>query len=53
LFNLKKLTKVDGQVHYPIEIPNGFGALENLDVEVDINSAWETVRISEFQPMRL
>jgi hypothetical protein len=28
-----------------------FAALEDLDSEVDINSAWETIRISKFQPM--
>jgi hypothetical protein len=27
-----------------------FAALENLDAEVDINRAWETIRISTFQP---
>jgi hypothetical protein len=31
----------------------GFAALENLDTKVDINIAWETVRISEFQPKRV
>jgi hypothetical protein len=26
-----------------------FAALENLDIEVDINTAWETIRILKFQ----
>jgi hypothetical protein len=29
---------------YRVEISNRFAALENLDTEVDINRAWETIR---------
>jgi hypothetical protein len=29
---------------YSVEISNRFAALENLDTEVDIKRAWETVR---------
>jgi hypothetical protein len=36
-FNLKKK-------QYPVEISNRFTALENLDTEVDIITAWETIR---------
>jgi hypothetical protein len=39
-FNLKKL---DG-VEYRLEISKTFTALENLDDDVDINRAWETIR---------
>jgi hypothetical protein len=27
-----------------VEVSNRFGALEDLDAEVEINSAWETIR---------
>jgi hypothetical protein len=27
-----------------VEVSNGFAALEDLDTEVEINSAWETIR---------
>jgi hypothetical protein len=29
---------------YGIEISNSFAALENLDTEVDVHKAWETIR---------
>jgi hypothetical protein len=43
-FSLKKLNKVEGKEQYHVEISNRFPALENLDAEVDINRAWDTVR---------
>jgi hypothetical protein len=43
-FNLKKLNEVDGKEQYCVEISNRFAALENLDAEVDINRAWESIR---------
>jgi hypothetical protein len=43
-FNLKKLNEVEGKQQYRVEISNRFVTLENLDTEVDINRAWETVR---------
>jgi hypothetical protein len=43
-FNLKKLKEVEDEEQYGVEISNRFAALENLDDEVDINRAWETVR---------
>jgi hypothetical protein len=43
-FNLKKLNKVEGREQSLIEISNRFAALENLDAEVNINRAWETIR---------
>jgi hypothetical protein len=42
-FNLKKLDEVEGK-EYQIEISNRFAALANLDDDVDINRAWETIR---------
>jgi hypothetical protein len=42
--NPKKLKKVEGREQYCVEISNRFAALENLDAEVDINIAWETIR---------
>jgi hypothetical protein len=38
-FNLKKLSEVEGKENYRVEVSNRFAALENLDSEVDINSA--------------
>jgi hypothetical protein len=43
-FNLKKLNEVEGKEQYHTEISNTFSALENLDAEMDINRAWETIR---------
>jgi hypothetical protein len=42
-FNLKKLNEVEGKEQYLVEISNRFAASENLDIEVDINRAWETI----------
>jgi hypothetical protein len=43
-FNLKKLKEVEVKEQYRVEISNRFAALEELDSEVDINRAWETIR---------
>jgi hypothetical protein len=43
-FNLKKLNEVEGKKQYGVEVSKRFAALEDLDVEVEINSAWETIR---------
>jgi hypothetical protein len=43
-FNLKKLNDVEGKEKFHVEISNRFAALEALDAEVQINSAWETIR---------
>jgi hypothetical protein len=43
-FNLKKLNEVEGKEQFFIEDSNRFAALEDLDAEVEINSAWETNR---------
>jgi hypothetical protein len=43
-FNLKKLNEVDGKEQYHVEVSNRFADFEDLDTEVEINSAWETIR---------
>jgi hypothetical protein len=43
-FNLKKLNEVEGKEQNRVEISNMFADLENIDTEVDINRAWETIR---------
>jgi hypothetical protein len=43
-FNLKKISEVDCKEQYRVEISNRFVALKNLDTELDINRAWETIR---------
>jgi hypothetical protein len=43
-FILKKLNQVEGKEQYHVEISNRFAALEYLDTEMEINSAWETIR---------
>jgi hypothetical protein len=49
-FNLKKLNELEGNEQYRVEISDRFATLENLDTEMDINRAWETIRVSAFQP---
>jgi hypothetical protein len=44
-FSLKKLNDVEGKEQFCVEVSNRFAALEDLDAEVEINSAWETIRI--------
>jgi hypothetical protein len=43
-FNLKKLNEVEGKEQYRVEISDRFAALENVDTEVGIRRAWETIR---------
>jgi hypothetical protein len=43
-FNLKKLNDVEGKEQFRVEGSNRFAALEDLDTEVEINSAWERIR---------
>jgi hypothetical protein len=43
-FNLKKLNDVEGKEQFRVEVSNRFAALEDLDTEVEINCAWETIR---------
>jgi hypothetical protein len=43
-FNLKKLNEVEGKEQFRVEVSNSFAALEYLGTEVEISSAWETIR---------
>jgi hypothetical protein len=43
-FNLKKLNEVEVKEQFCVGVSNRFAALEDLNAEVDINSAWETIR---------
>jgi hypothetical protein len=43
-FNLKELNQVEGKEQFRVEVSNMFAALEDLDAEMEINSAWETMR---------
>jgi hypothetical protein len=38
-FNIKKLNEVEGKEQFRVEVSNRFAALEDLDAEVEINSA--------------
>jgi hypothetical protein len=52
-FNLKKLNDIEGKEQYRVEVSNGFAALEDLNAEVEMNSAWELIRENiKFQPKR-
>jgi hypothetical protein len=46
--NLKKLNGVKGKEQFHVEVSNRFAALDDSDAEVEINSAWETIRIKNF-----
>ena len=43
-FNLRKLNKLEVKEKYQIETTNRFAALENLNVDEDINRAWENIK---------
>jgi hypothetical protein len=43
-FNLKKLNGVEGKEQFRVGVSNRFAALEDLEAEVEINSAWETIK---------
>jgi hypothetical protein len=43
MFNLKKLNREEGKEQFRVEVSNRFAALEDLDAEVEINSAWEMI----------
>jgi hypothetical protein len=44
MFSLKRLNEVESKEKYCVEISNRFAALNALDTEVEINSAWEIIR---------
>ena len=43
-FNLRKLNELEVKKKYQIEITNRFAALENLDVDEDVNRASENIK---------
>jgi hypothetical protein len=43
-FNFKKSNDVEAKEQFRVKVSNRFAALEDLDTEVEINSAWETIR---------
>jgi hypothetical protein len=43
-FTLKNLNEVESKVQYRVQISYRFAALEDLVGEVEINSAWKTIR---------
>jgi hypothetical protein len=44
MFNFKKLNEVKSKEQVCVDISNRFAALEDLDAEEEINSAWEMIR---------
>jgi hypothetical protein len=44
MFNPKKLSELEGQEQFSVEVSNRFAALEDFGAEVEINSAWEGIR---------
>jgi 50S ribosomal subunit-associated GTPase HflX len=43
-FNLKNLNEVESKDKYRVEVSNRSANLDDLDTEVEINSAWETIK---------
>ena len=43
-FNLRKLNELEVKEKYQIELTSRFEALENLDVDKDVNRAWENIK---------
>jgi hypothetical protein len=43
-FNLKMLNEAESEKKYHVEVSHRFAALEDLDTDVEINSAWEMIR---------
>jgi hypothetical protein len=47
------LNDVECKEQFRVEVSSRFAALEDLDAEMEINSAWETIRENKiFQPKR-
>jgi hypothetical protein len=44
IFNLNELREVGDKEKHPIEVSNRFAPVEGLEAEVDIDSAWATIR---------
>jgi hypothetical protein len=45
-FNLRKLNELEVKKKYQIAITNRFAALENLNVDDDVNTAWENIKVN-------
>jgi hypothetical protein len=45
---LRNLVDIEVKEKYQVEISNRFVALENLDENVDINSAWKVLETKRF-----
>jgi DNA anti-recombination protein RmuC len=43
-FNLRKLNELEVKEKYQIEITNRFATLENLNLDEDVNRAWENIK---------
>jgi hypothetical protein len=43
-FNLRKLKELEVKEKYQFEITNSFAALENLNVDEDLNRVWENIK---------
>jgi len=43
-FDLRKLNELEVKEKYQIEITNKFAALESLNVDDDVNRAWENIK---------
>jgi 50S ribosomal subunit-associated GTPase HflX len=43
-FNFKTLNEVEGKEKYHVEVSNRFAALQDLALEMEIDSSWETAR---------
>jgi len=43
-FNLRKLNELEVKKKYQTEITKRFAALENLNVDEDVNRAWENIK---------
>jgi hypothetical protein len=43
-FNLRKLKELEVKEKYQNEITNSFAALENLNVDEDVNRVWENIK---------
>jgi hypothetical protein len=44
IFNLKKLNESECRKKYCTEVSNMYAASEDVNNEVEVNSAWETIR---------
>ena len=43
-FNLRQLKELEVKEKYQIEITNRFAALENLNVDEDVNRVWQNIK---------